>query len=80
MKKLQAVVGYTAASLAPLLVLAVILLLVGGGLDKMIDAVTGLTLAPSISGGTRSDADHPSRRVRGAGSPHGLRRPDRAAP
>ena len=51
MRKLQAFLSYTAASLAPLLMLAVILLLVGGGLDKMIDAATGLTLAPSISGG-----------------------------
>jgi len=51
MKKLQAVLGYTAASLASVLVLAVIFLLIGGGLDKMIGAATGLTLAPSISGG-----------------------------
>ena len=51
MKKLQAVLGYTAASLATLLVLVVIFLLVGGGLDTMISAATGLTLAPSINGG-----------------------------
>ena len=51
MNKLQAVLGYTAASLATLLVLAVIVLMVGGGLDKMIGAATGLTLAPSIGGG-----------------------------
>jgi hypothetical protein len=51
MKKLQAVLGYTAASLAALLVLVVIFLLVGGGLDKMIGAATGLALAPSINGG-----------------------------
>ena len=51
MKKLQAVLGYTAASLATLLVLAVIALMVGGGLDKMVDKALGLTLAPSINGG-----------------------------
>jgi hypothetical protein len=51
MKKLRAFLSYTAASLATLLVLAALLLLVGGGLDKMIGAATGLTLAPSISGG-----------------------------
>jgi hypothetical protein len=51
MKKLQAVLGYTAASLATLLLLVVIFLLVGGGLDTMISAATGLTLAPSINGG-----------------------------
>jgi hypothetical protein len=51
MKKLQAFLSYTAASLAALLVLAVIFLLIGGGLDKMIGTATGLTLAPSINGG-----------------------------
>jgi hypothetical protein len=51
MRKLQAVLGYAAAYLAPVLVLAVIFLLIGGGLDRMVAAATGLTLAPSIGGG-----------------------------
>ncbi len=51
MKKLQAVLGYSAATLMAPLVLAFFLLLVGGGLDTAVQTATGLTIAPSITGG-----------------------------
>jgi len=50
-KKLQAFLSYGAAALASVLVLAVIALMVGGGLDRLLDKALGLRLAPSISGG-----------------------------
>ncbi len=51
MRKVQAVLGYGAAALMLPLMLAVLLLLVGGGLDRTLVRALGLTLAPSIDGG-----------------------------
>jgi hypothetical protein len=47
----RAVLGYIAAALTIPLVIAVFMLIIGGGLDEMIVSATGLTIAPGIVGG-----------------------------
>jgi hypothetical protein len=51
MRKLQAILGYTAAGLAMPVMIIALLLLVGGGLDKALTSALGLSLSPTINGG-----------------------------